>query len=135
MIRKTVIVSTILLWSPSLVKILLLAPFSPAPFFAVTKISCHTGNPRPPITIRNIVVRLTSGESTYLIKLLSPIISIPALQNPEIEWKTPYQIPFARPNSGTNLNEKSTAPIPSTMNVPLTMRIINFTSPDNVSSP
>ena len=84
-IRNAVIVSTILLWSPSLVKILLLAPFSPAPFFAVTKISCHTGKPRPPITIRNMVVRLTSGESTYLIKLLSPIISIPALQNPEME--------------------------------------------------
>ena len=84
-IRTAVMTRTILLWSPSLVKILRFAPLSPAPFFAVTKMSCHTGNPRPPITIKNMVVRLTSGESTYCIKLVEPMMSIPALQKPEME--------------------------------------------------
>ena len=77
----------------------------------------------------------SNDELTYSIKLLFPIISTPALQNAEIEWKIPYQIPLITPNSGINLIMNSTAPIPSTRNVPFKILMINLTIPDRVSKP
>ena len=128
-------VITTLLCSSSFVATLRFGIFFFTTVLIVDATSCHTVNPRPADTIRNIVVKLISGELTYSIKLLFPIISTPALQNAEIEWKIPYQIPLITPNSGINLIMNSTAPIPSTRNVPFKILMINLTIPDRVSKP
>ena len=47
--------------------------------------------------------------------------SKPALQNAETEWKTEYQSPCPRPNSGMKRIARSTAPASSKMSVPRPM--------------
>ena len=56
---------------------------------------------------------------------------MPALQKAEIDVKTEIQIPL-RPNSGTNTVIYSSAPMPSTRNVPSSTRFTNRTMPDRV---
>ena len=59
------------------------------------------------------------------------MISIPALQNADMELNIDIHIPFA-PCSGTNTIIYRIAPVPSTTNVPTRTFFINFTIPDNV---
>ena len=66
-------------------------------FFPLSITSYHTVKPIPPRIINSIVIILIKGSVAYLARLSSPRMSIPALQNAEIEWKIPYQIPFATP--------------------------------------
>ena len=135
-ISPAVMMITILLWSVSLVKSHFSGRFLSFPIFlTLAAMSCHTGNPRPPITIRNMVVKLISGDSAYCWKLVLPIMSIPALQNADTEWKMEYPIPVTTPYSGINLKANRTAPIPSTRKVPFRIRMMNFTIPESVSSP
>ena len=85
----------------------------------------------PPRIISILVTTLTIGFRAYPHRLFSEIISIPALQNADIELKMDIHIP-AIPYSGTNTGIYKRAPIPSTSAVPIITFLINFTIPDRV---
>ena len=62
------------------------------------KTSLHTKNPIPPIIIKHIIVNEIIGLAEYMLRELNsppfePIMSNPALQNAETEWKIAIHIP------------------------------------------
>ena len=51
------------------------------------------------------------------------------MQNAEILWKIPYQIPFIKPILGQKYSDSKTAPAPSTIRVPNKTNFVIFTIP------
>ena len=76
--------------------------------------SSQTEKPRPPMTIRSMIVMLITGFATYQHReeygSRCPIRSKPPLQNADTEWKSPYQMPRAGPKSRTKTGVRKAAP-------------------------
>ena len=89
-----------------------------------------------------MTVQFTSGSPTKAASdcpgVSWPIRSNPALQKAETAWNTLYHSPSQKPNSGTNRTASSTAPAPSSTNVPVsarrTMRTTPPSCPDAIAS-
>ena len=96
-------------------------------------ISSQVINPIPPITINAIMAKFTNGSPTkevseeYCCRI--PIKSNPALQKAEMEWNTPYQIPFAIPNSRIKEGAMISAPSASKIKVIFKINPVSRTIP------
>ncbi len=92
----------------------------------ISIISHQTTKPKPPVIIRNAVVNKTSGLCAKFARLLFPKISIPALQNADIELNTEYHIPLGTPYSLQNEILYNKAPRNSIQKVPFITLNVNF---------
>ena len=129
-IRTPVMLSTSFVCSPRRFIIVLKEYFFLNFVLKPFRISNHTTYPRPPITMRNMVLIRRSVFPFQDMRLSGPIMSIPALQKAEIAVNTDIQIPCPTPYFGMNTIIYTSAPIPSTMNVPLKTPTRNERSPD-----
>ena len=76
-----------------------------------------TGNPRPPMTMSEVITRLTGTLDTYRSKLVA-CSEKPALQNAETEWKIDARAAIANvEKSDRVVTKSSSAPRSSIANV------------------